>query len=334
MKIDEIDVSAAAQRIAAIVRKTPVVPADPAHQKGGQVWLKLENLQVTGSFKVRGAANKIASLDRDARRRGIVTCSSGNHGRAVAYVAEAFGVPATVCVPEWVDPVKLDAIKSHGAEVVVEGATYDDTEARSHEIQQERELVYVHPFDDPEVIAGQGTIGLELLDQVSALDSVVVPLSGGGLIAGIAVALKQEGSTSVIGVSAENACVMYKSLEAGSPQALPEEETIANALAGGIGMENKYSFELVRDLVDQHVLVSENEIRTAMRYAASEYHVILEGGGAVALAALIHGKLDDRHGETALVLSGGNVDPVLLAEVLGPRSTADQVRASANGRYP
>ncbi len=332
MKIDEIDVSAAAQRIAAIVRKTPVVPVDPGHQKGGQVWLKLENLQVTGSFKVRGAANKIASLDRDARRRGIVTCSSGNHGRAVAYVAEAFGVPATVCVPEWVDPVKLDAIKSHGAEVVVEGATYDETEARSFEIQQDRELVYVHPFDDPEVIAGQGTIGIELLDKVGALDSVVVPLSGGGLIAGIAVALKQEGSTSVVGVSAENACVMYKSLEAGSPQALPEEETIANALAGGIGMENKYSFELVRDLVDQHVLVSEIEIRTAMRYAASEYHLILEGGGAVALAALIHGKLDDRHGETALVLSGGNVDPALLAEVLGPRSTADQVRASANGR--
>ncbi len=334
MKIDEIDVSAAAQRIAAIVRKTPVVPVDPGHQKGGQVWLKLENLQVTGSFKVRGAANKIASLDRDARRRGIVTCSSGNHGRAVAYVAEAFGVPATVCVPEWVDSVKLDAIKSHGAEVVVEGATYDETEARSFEIQQERELVYVHPFDDPEVIAGQGTIGIELLDQVGALDSVVVPLSGGGLIAGISVALKQEGSTSVVGVSAENACVMYKSLEAGSPQALPEEETIANALAGGIGMENKYSFELVRDLVDQHVLVSENEIRTAMRYAASEYHVILEGGGAVALAASLHGKLNDRHGDTALVLSGGNVDPVLLAEVLGPRSTADQVRASANGRYP
>ena len=332
MKIDEIDVSAAAQRIAAIVRKTPVVPVDPAHKKGGQVWLKLENLQVTGSFKVRGAANKIASLDQEARRRGIVTCSSGNHGRAVAYVAETFGVPATVCVPEWVDPVKLEAIKSHGVEVVVEGATYDETEARSFEIQQERELVYVHPFDDPEVIAGQGTIGIELLDQVGALDSVVVPLSGGGLIAGIAAALKQEGSTSVIGVSAANACVMYKSLEAGSPQALPEEETIANALAGGIGMENEYSFELVRDLVDQHVLVSEDEIRTAMRYAASEYHLILEGGGAVALAALIHGKLDDRHRETALVLSGGNVDPVLLAEVLGPRSTADQVRASANGR--
>ena len=335
MKIDEIDVSAAAQRIAAIVRKTPVVPVDPAHQKSGQVWLKLENLQVTGSFKVRGAANKIASLDEDGRRRGIVTCSSGNHGRAVAYVAEAFGVPATVCVPEWVDPVKLDAIKSHGAEVVVEGATYDETEARSFEIQQERELVYVHPFDDPEVIAGQGTIGLELLDQVGALDSVVVPLSGGGLIAGIAAALRQERSaTSVVGVSAENACVMYKSLEAGSPQALPEEETIANALAGGIGMENEYSFELVRDLVDQHVLVSEDEIRTAMRYAASEYHLILEGGGAVALAASLHGKLDDRHGDTALVLSGGNVDPVLLAEVLGPRSTADQVRMYADRRYP
>ena len=130
MKIDEIDVSAAAERIATIVRKTPVVSVNAEGQTRGQVWLKLENLQVTGSFKVRGAANKIASLDQDARTKGIVTCSSGNHGRAVAYVAESFGVPATVCVPEWVDPVKLHAIKSHGAEVVVEGATYDETEAQ------------------------------------------------------------------------------------------------------------------------------------------------------------------------------------------------------------
>ncbi len=316
MKIDEIHVSAAAQRIATIVRKTPVVSVNAEGRNGGRAWLKLENLQVTGSFKVRGAANKIASLDQDARTRGIVT-SSGNHGRAVAYVAEAFGVPATVCVPEWVDPVKLDAIKSHGAEVVVEGATYDETEARSFEIQRERELVYVHPFDDPEVIAGQGTIGLELMEQIPSVSTVAVPLSGGGLIAGIAVALKGERPDArVIGVSAQNACVMYKSLEAGAPQTLPEEDTVANALAGGIGLANEYSFELVRDLVDEHVLVSEDEIRSAMRFAASEYHLILEGGGAVALAAMLRGALPTGDGDVALVLSGGNVDPVLLAEVL------------------
>ena len=325
MKIDEIHVSAAAQRIATIVRKTPVVPVKAEHQAEGQVWLKLENLQVTGSFKVRGAANKIASLDEEARGRGIVTCSSGNHGLAVAYVAAAFGVPATVCVPEWVDPVKLDAIKSHGAEVVVEGATYDETEARSFEIRQERALVYVHPFDDPEVIAGQGTIGLELMEQIPSVSTIAVPLSGGGLIAGIAVAVKRaRPDTRVVGVSAENACVMYKSLHAGAPQALPEEETIATALAGGIGMENEYSFELVRDLVDEHVLVTEEEIRAAMRYAVAEHHLVVEGGGAVALAALLHGKLDDRHGDTALVLSGGNVDPALLAEVLQSDSRTAQ----------
>ena len=324
MKIDEIDVSAAAERIATIVRKTPVVPVNAERQNGGQVWLKLENLQVTGSFKVRGAANKIASLDQVARTRGIVTCSSGNHGRAVAYVAEAFGVPATVCVPEWVDPVKLDAIRSHGAEVVVEGATYDETEARSFEIQQERELVYVHPFDDPEVIAGQGTIGLELMEQIPSVRTVAVPLSGGGLIAGIAVAIKSERPDSrVIGVSAQNACVMYKSLEAGAPQTLPEEDTVANALAGGIGLANEYSFELVRDLVDEHVLVSEGEIRSAMRFAASEYHLILEGGGAVALAAMLRGDLPSGDGDMALVLSGGNVDPALLAEVLQSDSRTD-----------
>ena len=315
----QIDVRRAAERITPLALQTPVVPAPMLSTRIGgiSVWLKLENLQVTGSFKVRGAANKIASLDKEDRKRGIVTCSSGNHGRAVAYVAEALAIPATVCVPEWVDPVKLEAIRQHGAEVVLHGATYDEAEAHSFEIQQERGLVYVHPFDDPLVIAGQGTIGLELVEQIPSLSTVVVPLSGGGLIAGIASAVKEwDSDCRVIGVSAENASVMYESLLAGAPRAVPEKETIASALAGGIGLDNRHSFDLVRELVDQHVLVSEEEIREAMRFAAAEHNVVVEGGGAVAIAAVLSKKLVDLSGDVALVVSGGNVDPSLLAEVL------------------
>ncbi len=319
MATEAIDVTAAATRIASLAQKTPVIqaPALQARVEGAQVWLKLENLQNTGSFKVRGAANKIASLSAAEHARGIVTCSSGNHGRAVAYVAEALRVDATVCVPEWVDPVKLAAIQQHGAEVVLHGATYDEAEERSLEIQQERGLTYVHPFDDLDTISGQGTIGLELLEQVPTVGTVVVPLSGGGLIAGVASAVKSaRPDCRIVGVSAENACVMYRSLEAGAPQVVPEEDTIANALAGGIGVENHNSFRLVRQLVDEHVLVSELEIRDAMRFAASEYRIVVEGGGAVAIAAVLTGRVTGGGGDVALVVSGGNVDPAVLAEVL------------------
>jgi len=320
--IDLSDVQRAADAVARVATRTPVVRSHGLSTAGRSVWLKLENLQVTGSFKVRGAAARIAALDHAERSRGIVTCSSGNHGRAVSYVAEQFGISATVCVPEWVDPSKLRAIQRHGAETVVHGTTYDEAEARSREIQHERGLVYVHPFDDRRVIAGQGTIGLELFDQLDSIDTVVVPLSGGGLISGVAVALKAlRPGVRVIGASAANASVMYQCLKAGAPQAFPEEDTVANALAGGIGPDNRFSFSLVRDLVDDHVLVSEPEIREAMRFAVAEHGVIAEGGGVVALAAALCGRVPDRGGQgggnTVLIVSGGNIDPETLAAVLG-----------------
>jgi threonine dehydratase len=284
------DVVAAREAIAGLAIQTPVVSAPAlAACLGAPVALKLENLQVTGSFKVRGAANRMLALSDDERRRGVVTCSSGNHGRGVAYVAERLGVPATICVPEWCDPTKLDAIRHHGAETVLHGSTYDEAMARSLEIQQERGLTFVHAFDDPHVVAGQGTIGLELLEQIPKLDTVVVPLSGGGLIGGIAVALKTRSpAVRVVGVSASRAAVMYQSLQAGRPIACQEEQdTIANALAGGIGLDNRHTFELVRQHVDEQVLVDENAIRLAMAFAATELRLVVEGGGAVGVAALL-----------------------------------------------
>ncbi len=314
----QYDFLAAQRAISGIAVQTPVLSAPILEDRiGASVALKLENLQVTGSFKVRGAANKMLALSDAARSRGVVACSSGNHGRAVAYVAELLGIPATVCVPQWVDPTKLEAIRQHGADTILCGDTYDETEERSLEIQRERQLTYVHPFDDPHIIAGQGTIGLELVEQLPTVDAVIVPVSGGGLIAGIALALKSSNpNVQVIGVSASRSRVMLESLKAGHPTAHPEEETIANALSGGIGLENQHTFRLVRDCVDEHVVVEEAEIRRAMAFAARELKLVVEGGGAVGLAALLVGRIDHPGENVAVVVSGGNVDLAVLIELI------------------
>jgi threonine dehydratase len=319
--VTDIDVPAARAAIARIALETPVVVAPELDERvSAHVWLKLENLQATGSFKVRGAANKILSLSENQREQGVVACSSGNHGRAVAFVADMLDIHAAICVPEWVDPVKLRAMRKHRAETILHGATYDEAEAKSYEIQKQRGLTYVHPFDDPLIIAGQGTIGLELLEQVPMLDTVVVPLSGGGLISGLAVALKrEEPEMRVVGVSALNARVMHESLEEGRPIAFPEDETIASALSGGIGLKNRYTFELVRDLVDEYLLVSEEEIRDAMVFALTEYKLLVEGGGAVGIAALLSGKFSGRGENVAVVVSGGNIEAHAVAQLVAKR---------------
>ena len=302
--------TAARIAIADIATQTPVVSSSLLTESiNTPVTLKLENLQVTGSFKVRGAANKILSLSADEKERGVVTCSSGNHGLAVSYVAGSLGIPATVLVPEWVDKSKLDAIRRFGANAVLHGKTYDEAEERSFEVEEEEGLVFVHPFDDPYVVAGQGTIGLELLEQLPSMDCVLVPLSGGGLISGVAYAVKQANpQIRVIGVSAENARVMYESLLVGHPASFPEDETVASALSGGIGLDNAHTFTLVSEYVDEHVLVSEEEIRTAMVFAAREHKLVVEGGGAVGIAAVLAEKVGRGSKSMAVVVSGGNID--------------------------
>lgn len=312
------DVSAARAAIADIAIQTPMLSSGALTELvDTPVTLKLENLQVTGSFKVRGASNKILSLSEDERERGVVTCSSGNHGLAVSYVAGSLGIPATIVVPEWVDPSKLDAIRRLGAEAVLHGKTYDDAEEHSFELEHEEELVFVHPFDDPYVVAGQGTIGLEMLEQLPSMDSVVVPLSGGGLIGGVAYAVKSADPTiRVIGVSAENARVMYESLKLGQPTAFPEDETLASALSGGIGLENEHTFGLVRDYVDEHVLVTEEEIKDAMILAAKAHKLVVEGGGAVGIAAVLAGKVGRTGWNMGVVVSGGNIDMTSFGKIV------------------
>ncbi len=304
------DIYRARQRIERTARRTPTFPSPLLTSRlTSPVHLKLENLQVTGSFKVRGAANKIGGLTPVERARGVIAVSTGNHGRAVAYVARQFEVGAVVCLSEQVPANKVRAIEQLGAEVDATSASQDEAFDRAAELQKARGLTLVPPFDDPAIVAGQGTIGLELLEDLPELKSAVVPLSGGGLIGGIALALKTaDPAVRVIGVSMEKGAAMYHSLLAGEPVEVPEEDSLADSLQGGIGMENRLTMELVDSHVDEIVLVSEHEIAAAMAFALDEHHLVLEGGGAVGIAALLHDKLEVDPGPTAVVLSGGNVE--------------------------
>jgi len=314
-------VERARDRIAALVDPSPVIRSPRlSAQLGVPVWLKLECLQPPGSFKVRGAASRMLALPREQAARGVITSSGGNHGAAVAYVARLLSIPATICVPETVDPVKLRAIRDYGAEAVVGGASYDDAEAVSRRLERDRGLAYVHAFDDPDVIAGQGTIGLELIEQVPDLTAVVAAVSGGGLIGGLGTVLKGlRPGVAVIGASAQNAAAMVASLRAGRPVDVPVQHTLAEVLGGGIGLDNRWSLAAVRAHVDEHVLVTEDEIAAAMLFTLRVHRVVAEGGGAVGVAAALAGKLAPAGGPLAIVVSGGNVDPAAVLALQGAR---------------
>ncbi len=311
------DIYSARARIAPIVRKTPLVFSPVlAEMTGSEITLKLENLQETGSFKPRGASNKLLSMDPKVRQRGVITVSSGNHGRALAYVAHYLGVRAVVCLPGTVPANKRDAIKKLRAEVIVRGRTYDEAVEEVNRLEKKERLEMIQPYDDPVVIAGQGTIGLELLDEFPDLDTVVVPLSGGGLLGGIAFVLKSaDPGIHVVGVMMERGPAMVESLRAGRVVDIVEEPTLADALAGGI-KPNLYTFELIRKTVDETVLVSEQEIAAAMAFALEHHHMVVEGGGAVGIAALMSGKIRKLGERVAVVISGGNVDMPLLLRVV------------------
>lgn len=312
------DIFRARRTIAPLVRQTPLLPCRPLEERlGVPVYLKAETLQETGSFKVRGAANKILNLDEEARQRGVVTASTGNHGRAVAYVAGQAGIPAVVCLSERVPADKVEALHKLGAELVIEGEGQDEAVAQAEALCQSRGLSLVHPFDDPLVIAGQGTIGLELLAALSRPGTVLVPLSGGGLISGIALALKSVApQTRVIGVSMERSAVMYESLAAGEPVVLPEEETLADSLLGGIGLDNRYTLRLVQEYVDEVILVSEAAIAAAMRFLLEEAHLVAEGAGAVGVAALLSDRLAPAGENMTVIISGGNLSPSSLLRAI------------------
>ncbi|PWW04573.1 threonine dehydratase [Hoeflea marina] len=319
MSLSLSDVLAARNAIAGIATRTPLVPS-PFMSKlcGDDFLLKLETTQAVGAFKLRGAVNALANLPPDAT--GVTCCSTGNHGRGVAFAAQAKGLRAVVCMSELVPKAKVDGIRALGAEVRIIGRSQDEALAESQRLCREEGLTEISPFDDPYVIAGQGTIGLELLEDRPDLGTILVPLSGGGLAAGVALAAKAiKPEVRVIGITMENGAAMHQSILAGHPVMVEEMPSLADSLGGGIGMENRLSFPICQALLDDVVLVSEEDIYRAMQTLYYEDRMVAEGASVVGLAAVQSGKLGRPPGPIATILTGRNVDMAVFTDIISGR---------------
>jgi len=296
-------------RIAGRIRSTPLAHSPSLSEMAGvPVHLKLEHHQITGSFKLRGATNALLTLTGEQRQCGIAAASTGNHGRGLAYAAQQAGVRCVICMSSLVPQNKVEGIKALGAEVRIIGQSQDDAQVEVDKLVAEDGMTMVPPFDHPDVIAGQGTLGLDLLADLPELDTVLIPLSGGGLASGVAASLKAERSTiRTVGVSMERGPGMYLSLQAGKPIFSEELTTLADSLGGGIGIDNRYTFPMIRDLIDDIVLLSEAEIAAAIRHAYWHEREVIEGSGSVGIGAILAGKVA-LTGPTAIVVSGRNID--------------------------
>jgi threonine dehydratase len=312
------DIRAARSRLAGRIRRTPLVPsAALSAMAGAPVHLKLEHHQMTGSFKLRGATNAVLSLDAASRARGVVGVSTGNHGRGLAQAASDAGVRCIICLSRLVPHNKVAAIESLGAEVRIVGDSQDDAQDEVDRIVREDGMRMIPPFDDAAIIAGQGTIGLEIVEDLPAVDTIVAPLSGGGLISGIAIATKSANpSIRLVGVSMGRGAAMIESLRAGRPVLVAEEPSLADSLGGGIGLSNRFTFDILRRLVDETVTLTEPEIAAGIRHAYFSEQEIVEGGGSVGIGALLAGKLQ-LTGPTVLLLSGRNIDMQLHRRIIG-----------------
>ncbi|MBX4994627.1 threonine dehydratase [Rhizobium binae] len=303
------DIRAAAQWIGSHVVETPIVPSALLGAIAGvPVWLKLEHHQTTGSFKLRGATNAVLALSPAEKARGVVAASTGNHGRALAHAAKAQGMVATICMSRLVPENKVSEIRRLGAEVRIIGRSQDEAQQEVDRLVRADGLVVIPPFDHPDVVAGQGTLGLEIIDALPEAATVLVPLSGGGLAAGVAAAVKGiNPKTKVIGLTMERGAAMKASLDTGWPVQVEEVSSLADSLGGGIGLDNRVTFAMCRDLLDDVVLLTEAEIAAGMRHAYASEGEIIEGAGAVGIAALLAGKIRSG-GPIVAILSGRNVD--------------------------
>jgi threonine dehydratase len=314
------DVERAQARIAGKVRRTPLSESAALSRLSGcQVHLKLENLQFTGSFKERGAAARLLSLSAEERSHGVITASAGNHAQAVALHASRLGLTATVVMPEATPLVKVQATESHGARVVLFGSGYDDAAEHAAQLAAQSGAVYVHPFDDLEVMAGQGSIGLELSEQLPDLDAVIVPVGGGGLIAGIATVLREKKpDVRIIGVESRTFPGMRRALESEQPASLPPALPGGKTIADGIAVRRvgQLTRQVVRALVDEIVLVDEEEIAEAILLLLERERMVAEGAGAVGLSALLHRELGLGGRKVVVVISGGNIDVNLISRVI------------------
>lgn len=281
-----------------------------------EILLAHEYLQVTGAFKFRGALNAVLQLSEADKKIGVVAVSTGNHGKALAYAASQAGVPCIICMSNLVPKNKVDAIRALGADTRIIGQSQDEAEIEVNRLVKEEGYVMLPPFEHPHIIAGQGTLGLEMLEQVPDVGTVLVQVSGGGLISGIARAIKsQKPDVRIIGISMERGCAMITSQRAGKPVEVEELPTLADSLGGGIGLDNRWTFDMVRELVDDLVLLTEDEIAAGIRHAYFEEQVIIEGSGSVGIAALLAGKVKPK-GKTIALLSGKNIDMQLHQKII------------------
>lgn len=319
MTLSLADILAARRRIAGVALRTPLVPSLAVAARGGpELLLKLETTQPIGAFKLRGAVNAVLALDPAAT--GVTCCSTGNHGRAIAYAARARGLKAVICMSPLVPCAKVDGIRALGAEVRIVGRSQDDALAESRRLAAEEGLVEISPFDDPLVIAGQGTIGLELLEDRPDLEAILIPLSGGGLAAGVALAARAiKPSIRLIGITMERGAAMAASVRAGRPVEVEEVASLADSLGGGIGLDNRHSFQMCRALLDDYVLVTEEEIYEAMQSLYFEDRMVAEGASVVGIAALRSGRLQSLTGPVATILTGRNVDMAVFTDVVAGR---------------
>lgn len=316
------NILAARQVIRGVADATPFVPSPFMSERCGQDFLlKLENMQPIGAFKLRGAYNAVMSLPNGTA--GVTCCSTGNHGRGVAFAAARRGMRAVICMSKLVPQAKVDGIKAIGADVAIVGTSQDDALAESQRLVEAEGLVEISPFDDPLVIAGQGTIGLEMMEARPDLDTILVPLSGGGLAAGVAVAAKSiDPTVKIIGISMDRGAAMHASVAAGHPVEVDEVASLADSLGGGIGMDNRLSFPLCRDNLDDIVLVTEEEVRDAMQVLFFEDQIVAEGACVVGIAATLAGKLPSPQGPVGTIITGRNLDMQMFHKIMGGEDIA------------
>ena len=304
----------ASYALKSVVRQTDIIRA-PKLTEDTELYLKTENLQITGSFKVRGAYYKMSNLSETEKAKGVVACSAGNHAQGVALAAQKNGIKAVICLPDGAPISKIEATKSYGAEVCLVEGVYDDAYNKALELRDKEGYTFIHPFDDEDVIAGQGTIALELIEQLPDLDAVIVPIGGGGLISGIAYTLKTlKPHVKVYGVQAAGAPSMYNSINDGEIEELGAVSTIADGIA--VKKPGVNTYELCKKYVDKIVTVTDDEISAAILALMEKHKLVTEGAGAISVAAAMFGKLDIKGKKTVCLLSGGNIDVTILSRVI------------------
>ncbi len=311
------EVLEAEERIRDHIRKTPIEFSPYLSQNGNsQVFLKLENIQISGSFKFRGAVNKFLSLDPETRNRGVLTASSGNHGTACSYVLQKFGGTGTIYLPEYASQIKVEAMRLMGAQLEFFGDDCIKAEMEAKRVAEESHLVFISPYNDPKVIGGQGTIAVELVEELDGIDAVLVPVGGGGLIAGIGGYLKfQDPSIKIIGCQPENSRVMYESIRAGRILDMESKPTISDGTTGGIE-QGSITFDICRSCVDDFIIVSEDEIIAAIRLMIEKHSMLIEGGAALPVAAFLKAKDRFKNQNVVLIISGAKIGLEQLQRVI------------------